>query len=239
MSKGFTLIELIVVISIIVLITALTLPNYRAGDKLLALQRATHKLSQDLRRAQEMAISAKEFEGEVSAYGIYLNEDQPTKYILFADIDGDQEYSGLNEQVEEITLETNIEIREFYPIHQSSLHIVFSPPDPSTTFSPDASSAVIEVAIEGSTIEAPQYVYNYFQTVLGWIDPELKADCDQNPQTEECPDSFPAELSDPIVVYDRFQHPSEGKRSKEFYKEATGGTGRIIHINRAGLIAIQ
>jgi len=186
-----------------------------------------------------MAISAKEFEGEVSAYGIYLSEDQPTKYILFADIDGDQEYSGLNEQVEEITLETNIEIREFYPIHQSSLHIIFSPPDPTTIFSPDASSALIEVAIEESIIETPQYIYTYLQTVLGWINPELKADCDQNPQAEECPDSFPAEPSDPIVVYDRFQHPQEDKLSKEYYKQEVGGSGRTIHINKAGLIAIQ
>jgi len=155
MNKGFTLIELLVVTGIIVLFTALILPNYRAGDQQLVLQRAAYKLAQDLRRAQEMALSSQKFDGEVPAgYGIYLNKNQPNQYILFADLNGDQRYSGSSEKVEEIALEGIVVISDLSPKLTSALTIVFVPPDPSVAFYPDAVTASITVAIkEAKTIQ--------------------------------------------------------------------------------------
>ena len=119
MSKAFTLIELLVVVSIIVLMTALTLPNYRSGDNQLAIQRSAHKVSQDLRRAQEFGISVKEFNGSVpGGYGIYFDLDEPDRYIMFADLNGDQTYSGSN-----------------------------VPPDPTIQFLPDATVATINIKV--------------------------------------------------------------------------------------------
>lgn len=150
-SKAFTLIELLVVTSIIVLLTALTLPNYRFGDRQLALQRSAHKIAQSLRMVQEYAISAKESGGVVPAgYGTYFDLDQPTLYILFADFNGDQTYSGVNEKVEEINLETDINLAALNPIAlESSLTIVFIPPDPTIVFYPDASSTLVTLGING------------------------------------------------------------------------------------------
>jgi len=148
---GFTLIELVVVTSIIVLITALILPNYRAGDQQLSLQRAVHKLTQDLRRAQEMALSSQEFDNQTPAgYGIYFDKNQPTKYILFADIDGDGQYFNPDpeEMVEEITLEGQAIISDLSPETLSTLNIVFVPPDPDVSFYPDADSASITIKTE-------------------------------------------------------------------------------------------
>jgi prepilin-type N-terminal cleavage/methylation domain-containing protein len=89
MSKGFTLVELLAVISIIVLLTSITLPNYRTGDQNMSLERSAHKLSLDLRRAQGMAVSVSSFEGEYPfGYGIYFNLNQSDSYIIFADLDG-------------------------------------------------------------------------------------------------------------------------------------------------------
>ena len=146
MSRGFTLIELVVVTTIIVLLTALTLPNYRAGSQQLALQRSAYKLAQDLRRAQEMALSSQEFGGEVPAgYGIYL-EEGASRYTLFAYIDGDQR------EVEIINLEKKIKIGDLLP--DSPLTIAFIPPDPSVAFYPDAVTASITVASkEAKTIQ--------------------------------------------------------------------------------------
>ena len=77
-ESGFTLTELLVVASIIILFSAIVLANYQTGNKQFALQRSAHKLAQDIRRAQEMAMSAKECEpcGNVvpPGYGIYTQQ---------------------------------------------------------------------------------------------------------------------------------------------------------------------
>lgn len=154
MSKGFTLIELLVVTSIIVLMTVLILSNYRAGDQQLALRRSASKLAQDLRRAEELALSSKEFGDEVPAgYGIYFDISNPTHYILFAELDGEQGYSDDSEKVEEITLEGRVSLDSLSP--GSPLTIVFSPPNPTTTISPDADSVsiVIKVGLEQKTVQ--------------------------------------------------------------------------------------
>jgi prepilin-type N-terminal cleavage/methylation domain-containing protein len=148
MRKGFTLIELLVVTSIIVFLTALILPNYRQGDKKLALERSVHKLAQDVRRVQDMALSSKEFQGQVPAgYGIYLNKNQPTQYVLFADLDGDSQY-GLNEGLETLELEDRVEIDSLSP--GSPLTVVFIPPDPDIVFWPDGSLATVTLRTTGA-----------------------------------------------------------------------------------------
>ncbi|MDP3991232.1 MAG: type II secretion system protein, partial [Candidatus Nealsonbacteria bacterium] len=113
-NKGFTLTELMVVTGIIVLLTALVLPNYRTGDRQLTLERAAHKLSQDLRRTQEMAMSSyfslEKTGGEVpkGGYGArFLREIEPKQYRLFGDGNAD----GLGPSSNDYDIET-IDIEE-------------------------------------------------------------------------------------------------------------------------------
>lgn len=149
MSRAFTIIELLVVVSIIVLLTALTLPNYRLGDNQLALQRSAYKTSQDLRRALEFAISVKEFNGIIpSGYGVYFDLDQSDRYIMFADLNSDHIYSGSNEKTEEIVLEGNVVLNSLVPVDLgSSLTVFFAPPNPTVQFLPDAAVATINIKV--------------------------------------------------------------------------------------------
>ena len=94
-----------------------------------------------------MAMSAKEFQGTVpSGYGVYLATAQPGQYILFADLDGDKSYDA-NEMVETLEFEEGIFINSLSP--GNPLTVFFSPPDPTITIFPDASSALISLNFTG------------------------------------------------------------------------------------------
>lgn len=162
---GFTLIELLVVAGIIIFMTALILPNYRAGEQQLALQRSASKLAQDIRRAQEMAMSAKEITGPTGekivpdgGYGIFFQTlPNPPYYeiILFADCNDDQHYTSGNvcgtlpnkfsEKIENLNLESKVKISNLSP--SSPLDITFKSPDPTISIS-GGNLATITLSIE-------------------------------------------------------------------------------------------
>lgn len=161
MERSFTLVELLVVTSIILLLGGLIFPSYRAGERLFALQRSAHKLNQDIRRAQQMAMSAKEI-GPAGAkivprggYGIYLKT--PMEIILFADCDRNREYTTGNvcgtppnqfpEKIEDITLERGVQIQNLSP--SSPLNITFEPPDPIVFLPPHSITVIITLSLEG------------------------------------------------------------------------------------------
>lgn len=132
-DRGFTLVELLVVISIIAVISAIVFANYRQGEKQFSLQRSAYKLTQDIRRAQNMAMASREVGGAVpEGYGIYLNTTNPTQYILFAD-EGNGLYGSGDTDVETLGLEAGISITGLSPA--SPLTIVFYPPDPTVLIS--------------------------------------------------------------------------------------------------------
>lgn len=154
MKKGFTLIELLVITTIIALMSALVIPNLRFGEEQFAVQNSAHKLAQDLRIAQEMAMSSSEFNEIIpqGGYGIYF-EKSANFYTLFADCSGDREYdsigtqcNGVSEKISEQSfLNERIIINNlFSPLSKDALSVVFAPPDPSIYIEPgDGSIATI------------------------------------------------------------------------------------------------
>lgn len=154
-GKGFTIIELVVVISIILILSSIVIPSYKQREEVFSLQRSANKLAQDLRRTQEMAMSAKDFKGVVpkGGYGIYLTISQADLYILFADCNNNKFYdetsapcNGFPEKVEEIKFERRVKIQS-----PSSLTITFIPPNPTVNIFPETPSASISLTNNGQT----------------------------------------------------------------------------------------
>ncbi len=152
-NAGFTLIELMVVITIILLLTSLGLANYRRGEEVFALERAAQKLAQDLRRTAQIAMAGKERGGAFPAggYGIYFPAGTNSSYILFADLNGNSSYDGGDAVIENLSLkERGVRISSFSP--GPSLSITFFPPNPTVTINPNPGSpykATITLSLGG------------------------------------------------------------------------------------------
>ena len=141
-KNGFTLIEILVVTAVALILSSILLVNLRGGEKQYAQERSLHKIGQDLRRAENLSLSAQEFEGQVpkGGYGFYFKIEEKDHYILFADIDADGTYNAGDGLVENIKLEKGAEIQN---LSSSPLTITFLPPDPTINIRPVAQTATI------------------------------------------------------------------------------------------------
>ena len=137
-ERGISLFELLVVTSIIIILSSIVYVNYRSGERKLALERSTYKLSQDLRRAQSMSGLRESSccPGDVcpedynKSTGIFFDIDKPKQYVMFADCDGGKSYDAGDTILETMELEREVEIGW---LSNNLLSIVFEPPDPSST----------------------------------------------------------------------------------------------------------
>ncbi|MDD4531197.1 MAG: type II secretion system protein [Candidatus Pacebacteria bacterium] len=133
MKKAFTLIELIVMMAIVAIFTTIIFVDYGKNNKLFALERSARKMSQDVRKVQEMAMSG--FVGGVgtNGYGIYFNTTSNTSYRVYANMDSDMSYSqGTDTDKENISMESGVKICNLL-VDSSSVNPVsvsFAPPDP-------------------------------------------------------------------------------------------------------------
>ncbi len=151
-EKGFTLIEILVVVFIITIFTGVLITNFPKGRQQFALQRAAHKLIQDLRKVQEMSMSAREEicpSGEkANGFGVYFNQSSSNSYRLFANCDEFYSYSkDIDKDLELIDLERGIKI---FSLSSTLLSIAFVPPSPITYVngSPAFEPAQIVICLE-------------------------------------------------------------------------------------------
>lgn len=155
-SLGFTLPELLVSIFIIALMTSIGVVGWHAGAETLALDRAAHKLAQDIRKATELAQRAQFFDCDpsktlgyaITGYGIYVSSSTPTLYTLYIECSGNQEYTaGVDAVFETVVLENRIQITS-----PGSLSVFFVPPVPTITIQPgNLTEAQIILSVAGDS----------------------------------------------------------------------------------------
>ncbi|OGD31084.1 hypothetical protein A2W60_00960 [Candidatus Azambacteria bacterium RIFCSPHIGHO2_02_46_12] len=158
-QKGFTVIELLVVLGIIVLISASILANYRGQQRESALTRSAQKLALDLRRAQTLAVSSTLHHSEIPyGYGVHFDKNV-NSYFIFAKCDSPNLYyvAGINvcwsayeEKVETFAPESGVKVLTLNGLGNGcpssaadSLDVIFKPPEPTTTATRNASSSPV------------------------------------------------------------------------------------------------
>jgi len=155
LQRGFTLLEITVVVSMITLLTIILLANYRAGQGELSLRRSVQKMAQDIRRAEQMAMSAKECQNIIACpqggvpaggYGLYIYKYRiyDDTYFIYAD-SGNERYDS-DEEIETIYLEKWVFISKLEPV-SAKFSINFKPPDPVVKIKDQAGTDKEDVVI--------------------------------------------------------------------------------------------
>jgi len=133
MNKGYSLVESLIVITIIIILTVITAPFYAEARAQLALDRSASRLAQDIRFVLEKTLSA-ETACSVFRHGVHFAEADINQYTLFTDCNSDGDYDlGTDVLIEEISLEAGVRIHSLTT--PNSIDVVFYPPDPTVTIS--------------------------------------------------------------------------------------------------------
>lgn len=106
--RGFTLIELIVVIGVTAVIASLLLANFPRFSRQIAVEREAGKLALALRRAQSYALAVREFNSAFNddpfctdppvrfpGYGVFFDLSDPTHYLIYGDASCSKYYESL------------------------------------------------------------------------------------------------------------------------------------------------
>lgn len=141
MNKAFTFIESMIVIAMIGILSVIVIPSYQNAKQQISLQKEASKLAQNLRTIQERATSAKKHEAcdppDLFIYGIEFKQDEPNKYMIFADCNGNGSFGGNDEIIEEVFFEDGIEINRIVAGGViENLRILFKPPGPKVEIIP-------------------------------------------------------------------------------------------------------
>lgn len=135
-QKGYTLIEMLVVVFIISILMGTTLYNYsrQSNDEVLLFE--AQKLAQFLRRAQNLALSPQS--GGVLANGFGVRVSKATNSVfLFRDVGAPPNYIyDTTEKIEELVLDSRIKVDFLLApvvvggLSKSVINILYIPPDP-------------------------------------------------------------------------------------------------------------
>ncbi|OHA46069.1 MAG: hypothetical protein A2541_00080 [Candidatus Taylorbacteria bacterium RIFOXYD2_FULL_36_9] len=97
LNKGFTLVELLVTISIFVILTGVVLWNQTKFNSSILLTNLAYDTALTIRQAQTYGINVREFNGtgQFFPYGVHFETGVNSKsFILFADLDNNGVYDG-------------------------------------------------------------------------------------------------------------------------------------------------
>lgn len=139
-NSGFTLVEMMVSVAVIVIVSAMSLVSFRSTNNSASSSMAAQKLASDIRMTQGWALSLKDFNGASpeGGWGIYFSKTggDEYKYSFFAD-KSDNHVCAANcgnttEKYKDVAFLNNIKIIDIKinSVSVNRLHLTFIPPEP-------------------------------------------------------------------------------------------------------------
>ncbi|HEY4499943.1 MAG TPA: prepilin-type N-terminal cleavage/methylation domain-containing protein [Candidatus Paceibacterota bacterium] len=157
-QAGFTLVEVLVTLSITLILTTVMITYSRSGEQQILLFKEQAKIINVISRAKSLALQTFQSGANFCGYGVHFNADGT--FILFRDVANDcaasdNVYSGPAEQVESYKLDARVRFSQV-----GFFDIIFIPPDPQVRLNPDQFEADIQVQAVGGTVAVGVHVTN-------------------------------------------------------------------------------
>lgn len=148
LRSGFTLIEMLVVISITALLSSVLIVYSRIGERQILLFREQSKVINIILKSKSLALQTYVTGEKVCGYGVHF--EVPRTAILFRDLAddcsaSDDVYSGSTEDFEKLNLDNLIVFSEL-----NFTDILFIPPDPQVILTPSQASGSIFIKANDS-----------------------------------------------------------------------------------------
>jgi len=145
--KGFTLIEMLVVISIMALLSSFLILYSRAGENQIILFRDQARLITALNRAKSLSVQTFNAPQPSCAFGVYFSKTE-NAFLIFRDLalncrEADHVYTGSEELFESYQLSSKIKFGEL-----TLINIAFIPPDPKTLIDNDLNKNEANITLE-------------------------------------------------------------------------------------------
>lgn len=96
--RGFTMLEMLIALSMFILLSSMFLVNYNTFNKRVSLDTLAHQIGQWVRDAQISAMSVKNSRSAGAfppGYGLHFDRATSDRFIFFADLDNDNQYDSL------------------------------------------------------------------------------------------------------------------------------------------------
>lgn len=142
-KSGFSLIELLIVVSIMTIITSVTLVSHSRFSGAVTLENLAYEIALTIRQAQFFGMNVREVSsgsGNFDAgYGVYFDRNNPTSFIFFVDLNNNKLYDGAGELVEIYNMTRGNQLRYLCvdggcndpsTSTVTDLYVVFRRPDP-------------------------------------------------------------------------------------------------------------
>ncbi len=141
-KRAFSLIELMVSLSIIAILTVLFLVNYRSANRRTDLTMTAQILVTDIRYAQSNALGLVQYEGLMpeGGWGVYFSsaDSANDQYIIFADDNDNERYDqgeanpAFGGRVVKLPKNIIIDQVRLGSATYTDANVTFLPPDPTT-----------------------------------------------------------------------------------------------------------
>lgn len=167
-NKGVTLLELMVVVSIILILTAVSIADYGQFKSSIALQNLSDDIALSIRKAQGLAIGVEKANNSFNRiYGIQFNTTSSKDFYIFSEDkdSGNKIYDG-DVLIERLTIKGTNSIQSIYcgGTSKNLVNITFSRPNLEPTFyssSTKLSCDYVKITVKNNSYPKTKDIYIY------------------------------------------------------------------------------